>query len=160
MIVGQRVPVIGRRDNHGVDVLALEDAAEIARGEGGLLIEVLLDALRGLRHLLVVHVAQRDALSAEAQRGAQVGRSLAAAANQRDAHAPVGAGDTILRRGLERAGRAGAEQDATRGARGGVPDKRATAATFHISPPENGVRSLHPSRAGARMLHQRRSSRN
>ena len=95
----QRMPVIGRADDDGIDVVAVEHAAEVPRGELRRLVELLCDAVLRLRHLLVVDVAERDALRAESKHVAKVAGALAAAADQADSHAAVRAGHLVLRRG-------------------------------------------------------------
>ena len=101
-----RVPVIGGADDDGVDVLAIEHTPEIARRERRRLVVILLDAIGGLRDLLIVYIAQCHALRAQAQRGAQVCTPLAAAADERHADAPVGAGHAVLGRGPRQGRRA------------------------------------------------------
>ena len=106
----QRVPVIGRADDDRVDVLAVEHAAEVARRQLGRLLEVLVDALARVFVICSSSTSQSATHCApSAQRVAQIAAAHAAAADQADADAPVGAGDAVLRRGGEaRAGAADA----------------------------------------------------
>ena len=129
-----RVPVIRRADDHRVDVLAIEDAAEVARRERRRLIEVLLDALGRLGDLLVVHVAEGDALRAEAQGVAQNAAPLAATTDEADANPPVGAGDAVLGRGVQRDRRGGGQQGSSCDSGGDVLDEGAAAARLHADP--------------------------
>jgi hypothetical protein len=76
------VPVIRRADDDGVDVGAIDHAPEIARDQIHILLEVLRETLACLRALLIVDVAERDALGPGAQRGAEVAHAHAAAADQ------------------------------------------------------------------------------
>src|SRR4029079_16846723 len=93
------MPVIGRADDDRVEVLALEHAAEVAGGESRRLAELLRDAVLHLRDLLVVDIAQGNALRTKAQHGSKIARALPAAADQADPDAAVRSRNLVLGRG-------------------------------------------------------------
>ena len=149
----QRVPVIGRADDYRVDVLAIEHPAKVAAGEIRHLVEVLVDALGRLADLLVVHVAERDALRAKPQGVAQIACALTAAADESYTDASVGAGDAVLRCGALRADAARRRDRATGDAGGGVLEKRPAGGRLH-----RNLRSDYTARAvECVFLHDRQS---
>ena len=83
----QGVPVVGRGDQHDVEVLLLEHLAVVAVG-ARLLLRGLArgDHLGGLGQHLLVHVAQRDDLDRrDLDQAEQVALAVPAAADQADA---------------------------------------------------------------------------
>ena len=80
------MPVVGRRDDHGVDVRARQDLAIVARGD-----EPVAEDLAGARQAAVVDVGDGHQLDAgDLERGLGVARALAADADRGEADALVG----------------------------------------------------------------------
>ena len=84
--------MIRRADDDSVERLVLEQLAKVARQQGRFLLELRLDQRARPGRLVVVYVAERAALDiASAQHGPQIARALAAAADQANADAVIGA---------------------------------------------------------------------
>jgi hypothetical protein len=105
----QRVPVIRRRDNDGVDILPIQRRAKVAGGVRPVA-PLLLNQLHRLRHHRVVHIAEHGAFDLGVQEESrEIPAPHPAAANQ--AHAHLG----ICGHGL--AGRAGNHKAAVQSSR-------------------------------------------
>ena len=63
----ERMPVIRRADEHGIDVLALEHFAEMATAGRCMALPLLLDAFGRLARPGVIGIGQRHALSARVE---------------------------------------------------------------------------------------------
>ena len=90
---GQRVPMVRRAHDDGIDVLAVKHGAEITRDQIRILPVLLGDPGASRGALAVVHVAQRYALDARIlEEIAQVRLAHSPATDQADADAIVAAG--------------------------------------------------------------------
>jgi len=88
------VPVIGRGDDHRVDILLLDEAAKIAGQQRRSLVEAPRDCLLHLRRLGIIDITEGDALGiADPQKVAQVAAAHPATTDQSNANAAIGAGD-------------------------------------------------------------------